>query len=76
MTDSLDSVLSDDNSTLFTYFVNICEKIRVTTSKNMKVNFLSKYLSFLDDKCLSIAVLFLSNRIFPSGSKLAINMAQ
>src|SRR5919109_1087402 len=40
----------------------------------MKVNFLSKYLSFLDDKCLSIAVLFLSNRIFPSGSKLAINI--
>ena len=74
MTDSSDSVLLDDNSTLFTYFANICEKIRVTTSKNMKVNFISKYLSFLDDKCLSIAVLFLSNRIFPSGSKLAINI--
>src|SRR5919109_821787 len=74
MTDSSDSVLLDDNSTLFTYFANICEKIRVTTSKNMKVNFLSKYLSFLDDKCLSIAVLFLSNRVFPSCSKLAINI--
>jgi hypothetical protein len=43
-------------------------QIRGTTSKNMKVNFLSEYLSSLDDKCLPIAVLFLSNRIFP-GSK-------
>jgi len=40
----------------------------------MKVNFLSEYLSSLDDKCLPIAVLFLSNRIFPSGSKFAVNI--
>lgn len=74
MTDSSGSPLSADNSTQFAYFANICEKIRGTTSKNMKVNFLSEYLSSLDDKCLPIAVLFLSNRIFPSGSKFAVNI--
>ena len=74
MTDSSGSVLSADNSTQFAHFANICEKIRGTTSKNMKVNFLSEYLSSLDDKCLPIAVLFLSNRIFPSGSKFAVNI--
>ena len=68
------SALSADNSTQFAHFANICEKIRGTTSKNMKVNFLSEYLSSLDDKCLPIAVLFLSNRIFPSGSKFAVNI--
>jgi DNA ligase-1 len=74
MTDSSGSPLSADNSTQFAHFANICEKIRGTTSKNMKVNFLSEYLSSLDDKCLPIAVLFLSNRIFPSGSKFAVNI--
>ncbi len=74
MTDSSGSPLSADNSTQFEHFANICEKIRGTTSKNMKVNFLSEYLSSLDDKCLPIAVLFLSNRIFPSGSKFAVNI--
>jgi DNA ligase-1 len=74
MTASSDSATSADNSTQFAHFANICEKIRGTTSKNMKVNFLSEYLSSLDDKCLPIAVLFLSNRIFPSGSKFAVNI--
>jgi hypothetical protein len=74
MTDSSGLPLSADNSTQFAHFANICEKIRGTTSKNMKVNFLSEYLSSLDDKCLPIAVLFLSNRIFPSGSKFAVNI--
>jgi len=76
MTDGSGSILSadDDNSTQFLHFVNICEKIRETTSKNMKVNFLSRYLSSLNYESLPIAVLFLSNRIFPLGSKFTLNI--
>jgi len=58
----------------FSHFVNLCEQVRVTKSKNMKVRLLSRYLSSMDDESLSIAVLFLSNRIFPLGSKFAINV--
>lgn len=63
-----------DNSTQFSHFVDVCEKIRATTSKNLKVNILSEYLSSLDEKSLPIAALFFSNRIFPRGSKFAINI--
>jgi DNA ligase-1 len=71
---------SDSGSTLFagsspnfSHFVKLCEEIRITKSKNMKVRLLSRYLSSLNDESLSIAVLFLSNRIFPPGSKFVIN---
>lgn len=74
MNDYSGSVLSADNSTQFSDFVNICERIRATTSKNMKVNLLSEYLSSLNDESLPIAVLFLSNRIFPLGSKFTMNI--
>jgi DNA ligase 1 len=63
-----------DNSTQFLHFVGVCEKIRTTTSKNLKVNILSEYLSSLDEKSLPVAALFFSNRIFPRGSKFAINI--
>jgi len=71
---------SDSGSTLFagsspnfSHFVKLCEEIRITKSKNMKVRLLSRYLSSLNDESLSIAVLFLSSRIFPLGSKFVIN---
>ena len=71
---------SDSGSTLFagsspnfSHFVKLCEEIRITKSKNTKVRLLSRYLSSLNDESLSIAVLFLSNRIFPLGSKFVIN---
>src|ERR671932_2244820 len=64
-----------NDSTLFSHFVNTCEKIRANTSKNMKVNVLSEYLfSLNDDESLPIAVLFFSNRIFPQGSKFVMNI--
>jgi DNA ligase 1 len=69
----IDKVISN-GSGKFSDFVDVCEKIRGTTSKNMKVNFLAEYLSSLNDESLSIAVLFLSNRIFPLGSKFIINI--
>jgi DNA ligase-1 len=74
MNDDLDSVLSANVSTYFSQFVHLCEKILGTTSKNMKVNFLSEYLSSLNEESLSIAVLFLSNRIFSPGSKDTVNI--
>ena len=64
-----------NDSTLFLHFVDTCEKIRATASKNMKVNVLSEYLfSLNDDESLPIAVLFFSNRIFPRGSKFVMNI--
>ncbi|MFZ1878458.1 MAG: ATP-dependent DNA ligase [Nitrososphaeraceae archaeon] len=67
------STLFAGNSPNFSHFVKLCEEIRITKSKNMKVRLLSRYLSSLNDEPLSIAVLFLSNRIFPLGSKFVIN---
>jgi DNA ligase-1 len=58
----------------FSYFVEICEKIHSTTSKNLKVSILSEYLSHLDNDSLPIAILFLSGRIFPRGSRQNINV--
>jgi DNA ligase 1 len=64
----IDKTISNESGK-FSDFVDVCEKIRGTTSKNMKVNFLADYLSSLNDESLPIAILFLSNRIFPPGSK-------
>ena len=58
----------------FLHFVNLCEQVRVTKSKNMKVGLLSRYLSSMDDESLTVTVLFLSCRIFPLGSKFVINV--
>jgi DNA ligase 1 len=58
----------------FSYFVEVCENIRSTTSKNLKVSILSEYLSRLDNDSLPIAILFLSGRIFPRGSIQNINV--
>ena len=58
----------------FSYFVEICENIRSTNSKNAKVSILSEYLADLDEDSLPIAALFLSGRIFPRGSKLNVNV--
>ena len=72
--DSGSTPFAGSSPDLFSHFVNLCEQVRVTKSKNMKVRLLSRYLSSLDDESLSIAVLFLSGRIFPLGSKFAINI--
>ena len=58
----------------FSYFVEICENIHSTPSKNLKVSILSEYLSRLDNDSLPIAILFLSGRIFPRGSRQNINV--
>jgi DNA ligase-1 len=65
---------ADSSPDSFSHFVTLCEQVRATKSKNMKVSLLSRYLSFLDSESLSIAVLFLSGRIFSLGSKFAINI--
>src|SRR5919202_1042423 len=65
---------SNNNFTQFSHFVDICEKIRVVASKNIKVKILSEYLACLDNESLPIAVLFFSNRVFPRGSKFVMNM--
>jgi DNA ligase 1 len=62
------------NSTQFSHFVDVCEKVHATTSKNMKVGILSEYLPYLDDESLPIASLFFSNLAFPLGSKFALNI--
>jgi len=68
-------VSSVKDSTLFPNFVNACEKILATSSKNIKVDILSEYLLSLDDdEAMSIAVLFFSNRIFPRGSRFVMKI--
>ena len=73
---SIISIHSGNCSTCFSHFVDTCEKIRATNSKNMKVNILSDYLYSLndDEESLPIAVLFFSGRIFPQGSKFVMNI--
>jgi DNA ligase 1 len=72
--DSGSTPFADSSPDSFSRFISLCEQVRVTKSKNMKVSLLSRYLSFLDSESLSIAVLFLSGRIFSLGSKFAINI--
>jgi DNA ligase 1 len=52
----------------------VCEKIRATAGKNIKIDILSEYLSSLDEERLPIAVMFFSNRIFPRGSKFVTKL--
>ncbi|HYY66916.1 MAG TPA: ATP-dependent DNA ligase [Nitrososphaeraceae archaeon] len=70
------SVRPCTDPTQFRHFVDICEKIRAATSKNLKVDILSDYLLSLDDddESLTIAVLFFSGRIFPPGPGFVMNL--
>jgi len=54
--------------------VETCESIRITTSKNKKVDLIVQYISGLDESSLPIAVLFLSGKIFPRGSIYNLNI--
>lgn len=68
----------------FSHFVEMCEKVRQTASKNEKISAIAEYLITLkdgDDKkssgndaSLAVAVLFMSGNIFPKGSGLALNV--
>jgi DNA ligase 1 len=58
----------------FALFVSVCEKIQSSTSKNTKVDILSKYLAKLSEDSLPIATRFLGGRIFPKGSALSLNL--
>ena len=58
----------------FSTLVETCESIRITTSKNKKVDLIVHYISGLDEDSLPIAVLFLSGKIFPRGSIYNLNI--
>jgi DNA ligase 1 len=64
----------------FSHFVDMCEKVRQTASKNAKVAAIAEYLIKLkdadggSDTSLAAAVLFMSGAIFPKGSGLALNV--
>ena len=64
----------------FSHFVDMCEKVRQTASKNAKVTAIAEYLIKLkdvdggSDTSLAAAVLFMSGAIFPKGSGLALNV--
>ncbi|MDF2736851.1 MAG: putative ligase-like protein [Nitrososphaeraceae archaeon] len=58
----------------FSLFVKTCEKIRSITKKNKKIEIISTYIANLDETSLPIAVLFLSGRVFPTGSNLTLNI--
>lgn len=68
----------------FSHFVEMCEKVRQTASKNAKVSAIAEYLITLKDEdskensgsdaSLAAAVLFMSGTIFPKGAGLALNV--
>jgi DNA ligase-1 len=66
----------NDNNTpdFFSAFVDTCELIRLTPSKNKKVDLISQYISCLHEDSLPTAVLFLSGKIFPRGSPHSLNI--
>ncbi len=66
--------MENQNNDQFSLFVETCEKIRSTTKKNEKIDIISKYIANLDETSLSIAVLFLSGRVFPIGSTMTLNI--
>lgn len=55
-------------------FANLCDRIRVTRSKNEKVTILAEYLKILDHESLKLVCMFLSGHIFPKGSGLDLNV--
>jgi DNA ligase 1 len=72
-------------ATEFSHFVEMCEKVRQTASKNAKVSAIAEYLITLKDDddvktssggdaSLAAAALFMSGTIFPKGSGLALNV--
>jgi len=72
-------------ATEFSHFVEMCEKVRQTSSKNAKVSAIAEYLITLkdgdgkrstngSDASLAAAVLFMSGTIFPKGLGLALNV--
>lgn len=61
-------------SNKFSRFVEVCERVRQTSSKNAKVAAIAEYLPSLDDASLPVAVLFFSGATFPKGSGLALNV--
>ncbi len=68
--------MDNDNSasSFFSTFVDTCELIRLTPSKNKKVDLISQYISRLQEHSLSTAVLFLSGKTFPRGSPYNLNI--
>src|SRR5918999_2116291 len=66
----------------FSHFVEMCEKVRQTASKNAKVAAIAEYVTKpKDDDCssssdtsLAAAALFMSGAIFPKGSGLTLNV--
>jgi DNA ligase-1 len=65
---------NDIKLSYFSAFAETCEEIRVTQSKNKKVDIISKYISDLNEDSLYIAVLFLSGKVFPRGSPYNLNI--
>jgi DNA ligase-1 len=66
--------MTNQTTNHFSLFVKTCEKIRSITKKNKKIEIISTYIANLDETSLSIAVLFLSGRVFPTGSNLTLNI--
>jgi DNA ligase-1 len=66
--------MTNQTTNHFSLFVKTCEKVRSIAKKNEKIETISAYIASLDETSLSIAVLFLSGRVFPTGSNLTLNI--
>lgn len=66
--------LQEDKYSYFSAFVETCEKIKRNSSKNKKIDYITEYISYLDDQSLYIAVLFLTGKVFERGSNINLNV--
>ncbi len=58
----------------FSLFTEACELVRITASKNKKIDIIARYLLSLDEDSLYQAVLFFSGRVFSRGSLYILNI--
>ncbi|MEM3772042.1 MAG: hypothetical protein QXW80_07005, partial [Candidatus Micrarchaeia archaeon] len=63
-----------ENINSFLAFAETCEKVRGTSSKNMKIEIVSNYLRSLGDDDLKIACNLLSGQIFPPWENIELQV--
>ena len=58
-------MMSEAHDNSFLAFSQVCERVKSTMSKNMKIRIVSEYLKNLDDENLKVACDLFSGQIFP-----------
>ncbi|MCX8189310.1 MAG: ATP-dependent DNA ligase [Nitrososphaeria archaeon] len=67
-------MMLEGHNNSFLTFAEICEKVRGTSSKNMKIEIVSEYLKRLGDEDLKIACNLFSGQIFPPWENIELQV--